>query len=145
MARILVIEDDKVQQRIIRHILDGHGHDVTDAAGGWQGMCLQKEYAYDLVITDIIMPGMDGIETVRELIRLYPGLKIIAISAHKKVYLDAAKTFGAMEILAKPFTPEALIGCVENCLGPRDVQKKGPRYRTNDAMAGLLGEPALQN
>jgi CheY-like chemotaxis protein len=117
MAQILVIDDDKVQRRIIREILSQRGHHVTDAVDGHQGLRLQKQHGFDLVLTDIIMPGMDGIETVRELVRLYPGLKIIAISAHEKGYLDAAAKFGAMEILAKPLVPDVLTGYVENWLG----------------------------
>ena len=116
MARILVIDDDQVQRRIIRAILTERGHHVTDAGDGHQGIRLQKEHAFDLVLTDIVMPGMDGIETVRELVRLYPGLKIIAFSAHENGYLDAAMKFGAMEGLAKPLLPDVLTDHVDNCL-----------------------------
>lgn len=116
MVRILIIEDDKIHQRIIREILHAHGHEVTAAEDGKMGLRLQRDHDFDLIITDILMPGMEGIETVRELRRMHPSLKIIAISAFKKGYLEAALKFGAMEALEKPFEPDQLASCVENCL-----------------------------
>ena len=116
MAQILVIEDDNTHRRIIREILKAHGHDVTDAKDGFQGIRLQQSHGYDLVLTDVVMPGMEGIETVRELIRLYPDLRILAISAYKEGYLEAAKKLGAIETLEKPFEPDELADCVEICL-----------------------------
>jgi len=116
MARILVIEDDKTHRRIIREILLPHGHDLTEAGDGKEGILLQQEHGFDLIITDILMPGMEGIETVRELVRIYPGIRIVAISAHKDGYLEAALKFGAMEALAKPYTPNDVAACVARCL-----------------------------
>ena len=116
MARILVVEDDSIHRKIIREVLKNHGHDITDAEDGNQGICLQEKHGFELIITDVLMPGMDGIETVRELIRLYPGLKILAISAYEGGYLEAAKKFGAMETLKKPFEPGELVRCVNRCL-----------------------------
>ncbi len=116
MANILVIEDDKTHRRIIREILIAHGHEVMDAADGNKGIRMQQDHDFDLVVTDILMPGMEGIETVRELHRIDPSLRIIAISAYKEGYLQAALRFGAMEALEKPFDPDQLAGCVESCL-----------------------------
>ncbi len=145
MARILVIDDDEVQRRLIRHVLVKQSHHVTDAEDGTEGIRLQKKHGFDLVVTDIIMPGMDGIETVRELICLYPTLRIIAISAHRRVYLDAAKKFGATETLAKPFTPEDLVSCVENCLHSGHIQNESAGYGNTDGMAEFLRQPAFQD
>ena len=111
MARILVIEDDKIHQRIIREILHAHGHEVMAAEDGKKGLRLQLDHDFDLVITDILMPGMEGIETVRELRRVHPSLKIIAISAFTAGYLEAALKFGAMEALEKPYDPDQLVVC----------------------------------
>ncbi|MBT3533203.1 MAG: response regulator [Rhodospirillaceae bacterium] len=116
MARILVIEDDSTHRRIIREILNAYSHDVTDAEDGDMGIRLQQDHGFDLIVTDILMPGKEGIETVRELVRLYPDVRILAISACKEGYLEAARKFGAMETLAKPFEPEELAGCVDDCL-----------------------------
>jgi CheY-like chemotaxis protein len=116
MARILVIEDDKTHRRIIREILQSQGHETTEAEDGAQGIRLQQDAGYDLIITDILMPEMEGIETVRELIRLNPATKIIAITAYQEGYLEAAKKFGAMAALEKPFQPNELLEVVNNCL-----------------------------
>ncbi|MBT7665010.1 MAG: response regulator [Rhodospirillaceae bacterium] len=116
MAHILVIDDVSTQRRIIREILNVNGHDVTEADSGHEGIRLQSEHDFDLVVTDILMPGMDGIETVRELVRLYPHIKILAISAAKDGYLEAAEKFGAMAKLEKPIEPNELADCVAACL-----------------------------
>ncbi len=116
MARILVIEDDKDNRQIIREILKAQDHEVMEAEDGHMGLSLQEEHGFDLVLTDILMPVMEGIETVRELTRQYPGLRIIAMSAFRQGYLDAARKFGAMETLEKPFTPNEVVACVERCL-----------------------------
>ncbi|MBT7761007.1 MAG: response regulator, partial [Rhodospirillaceae bacterium] len=105
MARILIIDDDDIQRRIVREILEAGAHDVTEAEDGNQGLRLQNEQVFDLIITDILMPGMEGLETVRELARVYPGVRIIAMSGHREGYLRAASSFGAMATLEKPFAP----------------------------------------
>ena len=116
MARILVIDDDQTHRRIIREILLARGHDLTEAEDGNQGLRLQRQHEFDLIITDIVMPGMEGLEMVRELMRLNPSLRIIAISGHREGFLQAAENFGAMATLQKPFEPDELAGCVESCL-----------------------------
>ncbi len=116
MARILVIEDDKTHRRIIREILLSQGHETDEASDGAQGIRMQQEGGFDLVITDILMPEMEGIETVRELVRLDPAVRIIAITAYQEGYLEAAKKFGAMAALEKPFKPDELMEVVNSCL-----------------------------
>ena len=61
MARILIIDDDDIQRRIVREILEAGAHDVTEAEDGNQGLRLQNEQVFDLIITDILMPGMEGV------------------------------------------------------------------------------------
>ena len=116
MTRILVVEDDRVHRKIIREILAPHGYDVMEAADGIEAIHMQRDHGFDLILTDVVMPGMEGIETVRDLPRLYPDLRIIAISAYKEGYLAAAEKLGAMATIEKPFDPHALAACVESCL-----------------------------
>ena len=66
MARILVIEDDSTHRRIIREILNAYSHDVTDAEDGDMGIRLQQDHGFDLIVTDILMPVMDGFELCRQ-------------------------------------------------------------------------------
>ena len=90
------------------------------ATNGLEGIALFKESTPDLVITDIIMPEMEGLETIREMKRLKPDLKIIAMSGGGKVsadsYLKIAGIFGASESIAKPFTMKEMITAVQKVL-----------------------------
>jgi two-component system response regulator CpxR len=120
MATILVIEDDAAMRRLILRVLGSRGHALLEAENGHQGLALLENRQPDLIITDILMPGKEGIETIREVVGRWPGTKIIAISggsgSENLMFLDMAKTFGAHASLAKPFRPEELIDIVDKVL-----------------------------
>ncbi len=117
MARILVIDDDEMVRFTLDHILKSGGHEVVAAASGGEGLRLQRETPFDLVITDILMPEQDGIETIRILHADFPKLPILAVSGGGRMgnmdFLDMARTFGAVMTVPKPFTPEGILGGVE--------------------------------
>jgi CheY-like chemotaxis protein len=123
MPHILLIDDDDFFRGMVRKSLEGMGHTVTVASDGRQGVAVYKSKPADLVITDLIMPEQEGLETIMELRRLHPGLKIIAISgggrASAKDYLPVAKKLGASRILAKPFSPETLGALIEELLAEK--------------------------
>ena len=107
MTRILLVEDDQTFRRALHLSLEQSGHEVTDAEDGGQGLRAFTEQPTDLVIIDLIMPNVEGIETIRKIRKLSPKVPIIAISGGGRNapgdYLRAARTLGASEILAKPF------------------------------------------
>lgn len=119
MAVILVIEDEPGMRTIISKILTAEGHSVIEANDGGAGLRAFRTADPALVITDILMPDKEGIETIRELRSGHPDLKIIAISgggqSGKLNFLDIAKTFGANFVLQKPFKADALRDAVD-CL-----------------------------
>ena len=80
MSHILIIDDDILICQLLRRILEQLGHRVTDAQDGRKGLNAFQADPADLVITDLIMPGMEGIETIMEMKRRFPGTKIIAMS-----------------------------------------------------------------
>src|SRR5216684_3398316 len=80
MANVLVIEDDAVTRTVVCTLLESAGHTVSEAADGDAGLAMFYANSPDLVITDILMPGKDGIETIRELRGTNPEAKIIALS-----------------------------------------------------------------
>src|SRR2546427_5810336 len=80
MARILVIDDQEAIRRIVRRSLEQEGHQVMDASDGEMGMQVLARHGADLVITDIFMPGQDGILTLRQVRKQFPGVKVIDIS-----------------------------------------------------------------
>jgi two-component system, OmpR family, response regulator CpxR len=119
MATILVIDDDAAMRRLILRVLRDRGHELLEAENGDDGVALVQEGRPDLIITDILMPQKEGIETIREVLDRAPGTKIIAISGggtQNLMFLDAAKAFGAHAALAKPFRPDELIETVNRVL-----------------------------
>lgn len=122
MATILIIDDDASVREMICQILSAESHRVLQAADGRIGYRLVAAHAPDLVITDIFMPNMEGIETIREIRRFSDTIKIIAISGSgsdrgfQSLYLDFANRLGADAILSKPFHAAELIEIVNECL-----------------------------
>lgn len=121
MQRILIIDDDHHILLMIKKMLERAGYEVDLASNGNEGLELFKSIQADLVITDIIMPEKEGLETIREMKRLSPDLKIIAMSGGGKIsadnYLETAKIFGASRVLAKPFSQKTMVMAVIDLLG----------------------------
>lgn len=119
VAKILVIDDDAPVLEFFRQVLDGR-HEVTTAANGEDGLRLCRKQPFDVVVTDIYMPFIDGLELLRELGRNAPQVKIIVMTGKMvegaSSYLKLAKDLGAAEVLAKPFTQEQLVTAVEKAL-----------------------------
>ncbi len=119
MARILIIDDDDLLRNVLAKALSHAGHTVIQAADGQQGVDLFRAVAVDLVITDLIMPVQEGVETIMKIRRENPALPIVAISGgvtNSKLYLDIAGKIGAERILPKPFTPQELLQVVDEVL-----------------------------
>jgi CheY-like chemotaxis protein len=112
----LIIDDEQAMRRGIVRILKKAGHETHEAADGRAGMRLFRRVRPDLVITDLIMPEAEGIETIREIHREAPEVPIMAISGREKVYLRAAKAVGAQVSLEKPFRQDALLALVDRLL-----------------------------
>ena len=117
---ILVIDDDETIREILRAILEREGYRVLEAPDGGEGLKQFTETPTDLVITDLIMPGKEGIETIRDLRRKFPGVKIIAVSGGGRIgpdsYLKMAKGVGALRTLSKPFDVTVLLKAVEEVI-----------------------------
>lgn len=120
MARILLIDDDQFMAATTEKMLQRHGHEVVRAPNGAAGVALFGAVNPDVVITDIVMPEQNGIETIGQLLALSAALQIIAISGGGRTgcdgFLGAARKAGAVEALAKPFRMEALIAAVARCM-----------------------------
>jgi two-component system, chemotaxis family, chemotaxis protein CheY len=123
MAKILVIEDDTIVRMTVARLLEDAGYQVLCAVDGRQGMALFRSEQPDLVITDIIMPEQEGIQTITEMSKARPDAKIIAMSGGGRIgnidFLKIAQALGAMDVVPKPFDPDFLLAVVENCLSGR--------------------------
>lgn len=120
MTRILVIDDDGLIRETVRRMLEGAGYEVLEAEDGAAGLRQVTQDPPDLVLTDIYMPGKEGIETIREMRQVSPRLKIIAISGSSwnsgHDALSSAKLLGADRTLPKPFRREQLLASIRECL-----------------------------
>ena len=116
MIRILVIDDEAAVRDMMRQTLERAGYEVVDARDGRQGLVQLRQQPVNLVITDILMPEQEGIETIRILRKEFPQIKILAISGGGKLgkleVLPVAQAFGAHCTLAKPFERKDLLDAV---------------------------------
>jgi CheY-like chemotaxis protein len=117
MATILVIDDQEAVRALLRFTLESVGHEVLEAANGRLGLALFRERGADLIITDIAMPEMNGLELMLELTRHFINVKVIAISGAPQsgsdMSLDKAKLLGARHTFQKPFDMHALLSAVQ--------------------------------
>jgi CheY-like chemotaxis protein len=123
MARILLIDDDESFRSVLKVSLEQMGHAVTEARDGLIGLARFKDGVFDVVVTDLIMPDKEGIETIMELRKLDPAVKIIAMSGGGRVtsvdYLQIARQVGAKRILAKPFLYGDIKTAIEELMEPK--------------------------
>jgi len=121
MTRILVIDDEDMVRLTLRRILEKEGYEVEEAENGVEGLALQRASPCDLLITDLIMPEKDGIETIIDFIKEFPETKIIAISGGRRTkgadQLKQAKALGADVVLAKPFFRDDVLKSVAEAMG----------------------------
>ena len=124
MKRILVIDDEELMRSFLRDLLEEEGYEVIIASDGEEGLALFETNSIDLVITDIIMPVKDGLDTILELKKKAPDLPVIAISAGgnipKERYLAVAGYMKNTRTLAKPFAGQELVSAVKEHLELED-------------------------
>ena len=120
MARILIIDDDPDVRRLLRVALEKDQHDILEAGDGNEGMRRWRDGRPDLVITDLMMPGKDGLDTLFELVSLDPRVKVIAMTGgnwrEAVDRLHDARLFGAVRTVAKPFTLSEMLRVVGEVL-----------------------------
>ena len=115
-AAILVVDDDKLARHTLRHMLEHAGFTVILAAGGRQALRAFQERPIAAVVTDIMMPSMDGLRLIRELLMLQPDAGIVAISGAEK-RLEVARQVGAKAVLRKPIELAELVQAVRLVMG----------------------------
>ena len=129
MAKILVIDDEPSILLMIKKMLEKAGHEVDMAINGKEGMQLFEKNQADLLITDIIMPEKEGLETIVEMRKNFPDLKIIAISGGGRIsadgYLPGAKLLGANMVFQKPLIQKEFLDAVSFLLKDK-ISKKPP-------------------
>ncbi len=121
MKRVLVIDDDVQVLQMLQQMLEREGYEVAEAPDGKEGIKLYRQAPTDLIITDIIMPEKEGVETIIELKRDFPDVKIIAISGGSRALgaqncLSYVEQLGVERVFNKPFDRKELLGAIQELL-----------------------------
>lgn len=139
MARILVVDDDRGVREFLEIMLTREGYDVSCADSGREGMALFKKQPFDLVLTDLKMPRMDGIDLLKEIKNISPDACVILITAHASgATAVAAMQEGAFDYIEKDFDVEDLKAVIRDALEKRGIDREERIAAENDG-AGVLG------
>lgn len=115
--KILVIDDEEIVRISCKKCLNPEGYEVSAAQNGLEGLRLIEETRYDLILTDLKMPDMDGMEFLSKIKERQPGTKVIMITGYSTVEnAVAALKQGAYNYIEKPFTPDTLIKAVTEAI-----------------------------
>jgi CheY-like chemotaxis protein len=127
MAKVLLIDDDDLVQATLSTAVGLAGHTVTTAKNGRDGLRLFTEQRHDVVVTDIIMPDQEGIETILSIRKMDGAVPIIAISGATRMgnldILGVAQSLGATRVLKKPFGAQDLVDAIKECLSPTPADR----------------------
>ena len=115
---VLVIDDEEPVREYIRCILEDEGMKVVDSPNGNDAVAIMNANTVDLVITDLVMPEKEGIETIREIMSYNKKCKIIAMSGavYRDTYLNVTKVLGVHEVISKPFQREVFLELIYKVL-----------------------------
>ncbi|MBF0307912.1 MAG: response regulator [Magnetococcales bacterium] len=120
-SRVLIIEDDRAIRQLLHDILEGAGYVVVEAKNGREGLHLFQKHPCDLVLTDILMPEVDGVGVIREMRSHHPGVPIVALSGGgmtvtAETSLQVARKLGVNRTLSKPFAIAQVLDVVADLL-----------------------------
>lgn len=139
MVKILIIEDDHELLNALRRTLEIHGYEVLMASDGRKGLEQMAVYTPDVVLTDIFMPGMEGLETIRILATNYPDVPVVVMTGSlDPLFIELSIRFGALHGLNKPFSRDELLMAIEKALVPVESDVMGD-------VSGILPEKPAEN
>ena len=119
MANILIVDDEETDRLGLAAILESGGHEVCFAAEGNEALEMYLTRRIHVVVTDMVMPGGDGLGLISALKNVDPNASVIAISGKSKSQLEASKIFGAERVLEKPVERDALLAAVAEVIRAR--------------------------
>jgi CheY-like chemotaxis protein len=113
-AKILVVDDEQFVRDLLVKILARKGYRVTGAPDATAALGLLEQESFDLVLTDVVMPGLDGFELLRRVKGAWPGIKVVVLTGYaRRQSISDFLLYGADEYLAKPFQVHELLAAVE--------------------------------
>lgn len=144
--QILVVDDEPAVRHFLKVILQRMGYEVETASGGGEALERAKERSFDVVLTDLIMPRMDGLQVIREVKKLSPDTEVVVITGYpSSESIVAATRAGAVDYLPKSPDPEHLAVLIEKALGIRDLRRKARERDFYLRMAQMDGLTELFN
>ncbi|MBL7048504.1 MAG: sigma-54-dependent Fis family transcriptional regulator [Nitrospira sp.] len=119
MSKILVIDDEPIIRTSCERCLKPEGYEIKTTATGAEGLEFLKNEPFDLVLLDLMMPDMDGMEVLQMIKKTYPSIKVIMITGYSTVdtAVDTLR-MGAFNYLQKPFNPDTLLNAVKDAVDP---------------------------
>ncbi|MBN2332588.1 MAG: sigma-54-dependent Fis family transcriptional regulator [Deltaproteobacteria bacterium] len=137
-VRVLIVDDEAVIRRGLCRVMEGRGYQAEASESGFGAIEKLQKTPFNIVITDLKMPGMDGIEVLKAIKILQPDVPVIIITGYSTVdtAVDAMKN-GAFDYISKPFTPEQMIEMVEKALEQRTVQLQRGHPAVGPSQAGF--------
>jgi DNA-binding response OmpR family regulator len=122
MARILIADDEEGFRFLLQRMLLIDGHEVRETKDGDSALLALNEFPADIALVDLFMPGKEGMETIIEIRRRFPGVKVIAMSGGApksgKSYLTVAARLGAHRTMCKPFSADELLAVIQGLTKP---------------------------
>ena len=147
---LLITEDDRVQREIITDILTQSGYEITASESAERTLEILKERTFDLLLTDMRMPGLDGLELLRRAKRLRPEIEVVVMTAHATIRTAVtAMKEGAIDYLEKPFDKDTLLHVINRVFERTNLQKENRQLRElvsrSVSLGSIIGEsPAMQ-
>jgi len=143
MARILVVDDDRGMRDYLEIMLSREGYDVNTASGGKEALTLCRKHKFDLVITDLKMSGMDGVELLKSLKEVSPESMTILITGYASGETTvAAMKEGAYDYLEKNFNPDDLKNLVRGALSKKGVSEVDAQFMKDVKSSAFFGKMA---
>jgi sigma-B regulation protein RsbU (phosphoserine phosphatase) len=131
MVKILVVDDEEGIRRQLTAILREEGYSAESAANGAEAIAIMKKQYFDIVITDLMMPGIDGMELLRHIKKDYPNTVVVMITAHgsERIAVEAIKA-GAYDYIPKPFSyPEEMLAVIERAVEHLRLKKESELFQ----------------
>ena len=116
MPRVLVVDDEPLMRDILRRMLQTEGYEVEEAEDGFEGLQRYRAVPADLVITDLHMPRLSGLDMIKELLHEFPNVKVIMISGDGDMMRNVVQALGIQETLQKPFQMNAVMAAVHTTM-----------------------------
>ena len=147
-SSVLVIDDEEVMREILESLLTADGHRVTTAGTGEEGLALARSSSFDAAVVDVMLPGIDGIETLQELKKLDDELPVVLVTAFASVETAiAAMKRGAFDYITKPFKNDEVLAVVSNAVERRQLIAENTALRQSllaqaQRFSGIIGRSA---